>query len=371
MTPNIINISEDDHGHLTFRLNQINVSLANALRRIIISDIPLYVFRTTPYEKNKANIEINTTRMNNELLKQRLSCIPIHIPIDSDFPLHDYELVIDQTNTSNHIQYVTTEHFKVRHKETQKYISPAETKKIFPPNKITNDYILFARLRPKLSDELQGESVKLTCDFDIGTAKEDGMFNVVSTCAYAYTVDEVKQQKEWAKIEKDLRKKMDENTIEERKRDWMLLEGQRYTIPNSFDFNVQSIGIYNNGKIVQLACKIMIEKIRDFIDLLQKETSIQSADSTIPNSYDIILKKEGYTLGKVIEYMLYHNFYEKKQILSYCGFKKPHPHIDESILRLAFKEPLENKTLLLPYVLQASEEAIEFFKHIEKEFLTI
>ena len=34
---------------------------------------------TFPHEKNKANIEINTTRFNNEIIKQRLSCIPIHI----------------------------------------------------------------------------------------------------------------------------------------------------------------------------------------------------------------------------------------------------------------------------------------------------
>ena len=37
------------------------------------------VFRTTPYEKNDANFEVNSTKLNNEILKQRLSCIPIHI----------------------------------------------------------------------------------------------------------------------------------------------------------------------------------------------------------------------------------------------------------------------------------------------------
>jgi DNA-directed RNA polymerase alpha subunit len=70
---------------LLFTLSGVNVSLANAIRRTILSDIPLIVFRTSPHEQNKANIILNTTRLNNEILKQRLSCIPIHIKDYNDF----------------------------------------------------------------------------------------------------------------------------------------------------------------------------------------------------------------------------------------------------------------------------------------------
>ena len=48
----------------------------------------------------------------------------------------------------------------------------------------------FVRLRPKISDELPGEKLHLTCEFSIGTAKEDGTFNVVSTCSYGFTLDD-------------------------------------------------------------------------------------------------------------------------------------------------------------------------------------
>ena len=84
MDPRISELSEED-GTLRFRLSGVNVSLANAIRRIILSDIPCVVFRTFPYEENKVQIETNTTRMNNELIKQRLSCVPIHI---SDIHAH-------------------------------------------------------------------------------------------------------------------------------------------------------------------------------------------------------------------------------------------------------------------------------------------
>ena len=51
----------------------INSSLINVIRRIILADIPCFVFRTFPYSENKANIEINTARFNNEIIKQRLN----------------------------------------------------------------------------------------------------------------------------------------------------------------------------------------------------------------------------------------------------------------------------------------------------------
>ena len=50
-----------------------------ALRRTILSDIPVVVFRTSPEEENNCIIDKNTTRFNNEIVKQRLSCIPICI----------------------------------------------------------------------------------------------------------------------------------------------------------------------------------------------------------------------------------------------------------------------------------------------------
>ena len=67
--------------------------------------------------------------------------------------------------------------------KNDKYLSEAENKRIFPPCSITGDYIDFARLRPRVSDEIPGEELNMTCGLSIGTAKEDGAFNVASTCS--------------------------------------------------------------------------------------------------------------------------------------------------------------------------------------------
>ena len=39
---------------------------------ILLSNIPTVVFKTFPYSENKCDITKNTTRFNNEILKQRL-----------------------------------------------------------------------------------------------------------------------------------------------------------------------------------------------------------------------------------------------------------------------------------------------------------
>ena len=51
MEPKIENITENNT--LQFTLKNCNVSYANAIRRVIISDIPCVVFETFPY-KNKS-----------------------------------------------------------------------------------------------------------------------------------------------------------------------------------------------------------------------------------------------------------------------------------------------------------------------------
>ena len=174
---------------MTFTLTNTNVSIANAIRRILLSEIPCVVFKTIPYEDSKVNISINTSKFNNEVIKQRLSCIPIHIS-DLDFPINDYQLEIDKENDTDNVIYVTTEDFRIKNIKLDNYLKESTIQTIFPKNSITNQYIDFIRLNPKFSTNIKGEQLKLSCRFAIGTAKEQGMFNVVSTCCYKFTQDQ-------------------------------------------------------------------------------------------------------------------------------------------------------------------------------------
>ena len=366
MNPRISDVKEDDN-ILTFTLSGVNVSLANAVRRTMISDIPIVVFRTTPYEENKAIFLTNTSRLNNEILKQRLSCVPIHIQ-DLEMPLQNYILEVNVENLTDTILYVTTEDFKIKNLTTGTYLTEKDNKAIFPPNDY-GYYIDFARLRPRISDEIPGEKLHFTCEFSIGTAKENSMFNCVSTCSYGFTLDDAAIDKELEKRRKHWKDQgFTAESIAFESKNWKLLEAQRIVKPNSFDFCVESVGIYDNNVIVKKACDILMKKLSDLDEMIDKDDlKIVPSQSTIPFSFDVILENEDYTIGKAIEYMLYAKFFEDQATLSYCGFKKMHPHDADSIIRVAYKE-MSDKNTVKKDLKSCITESIAVFKSIGDKF---
>jgi DNA-directed RNA polymerase subunit L len=360
--------NDDRLNILKFTMTDINVSLMNAIRRTVLSDIPTVVIKTTPYEENKANIITNTTRLNNEILKQRLSCIPIHIT-DLTMPLQDYILEINEENKTDTIRYITTEHFKIKNIKTDTYLSEETTRTIFPSNSITGYFIDFARLRPNISESLPGEKLHLTAEFSISTVKEDSSFNVVSICAYGNTLNE-------SAIEVELGKKMQqwrdesvtEETIKLKKKDWFLLEGHRIFLPDSFDLTIQTVGVYSNEDILKKACDVLIKKLTELITIIEtNQLEIIPSENTMQNCFDIILKDEDYTIGKVIEYIMYDKYFHGEETLSFCGFSKMHPHDTDSIIRLAYKKGVDPSNISQNLLVTISQ-AISIYQHIKQMF---
>lgn len=365
MNPVISNLTEEDN-MMRFRLSGVNVSFANALRRIMLSEVPCVIMKAAPYETATIDITTNTTRMNNELLKQRISCVPVHIS-DTTAPIDNYVVEVDKTNDGDVIDYVTTEDFKIKDKTTDKYLTQAQVRAIFPPDPITNEYIDIARLRPRISSELEGEQLTFTATFDIGFAKQDGAYNVVSTCSYQNTPDPDAISKEWATIEKDLQEQgKTPDMIAFEKKDWLYLQAQKYFVKNSFDFTVETIGQFTNMDVVYRATHVMLDKLTTFKQAVQTNPEIiYASQGTLENSFDVKLIGEDYTLGKAIEFVLYDKYYsmDESKPVNFCGFRKPHPHIDESIIRIAFRESSEKSTVV--------SMLIESAKVVEKVFQTI
>tara|TARA_Y100000992_G_scaffold301529_1_gene272660 strand:+ start:2604 stop:3713 length:1110 start_codon:yes stop_codon:yes gene_type:complete len=349
---------------LQFTLSNVNYSMANAIRRTIVSDIPCFVFKTTPYSESKCEITKNTSKFNNEIVKQRLSCIPIHLK-DTSLDVTNYTLILNVKNDTNDVMYVTTEHFKIYDEELKKFIDESNVKKIFPADPISNRYIEFIRLKPQISSDLEGEEINLKCKFSVSTAKENGMYNVVSTCAYGNTIDIDESDKHWEKKEKELKKnEIDAGQISVEKKNWNLLNSQRYNIPNSFDFKIETIGVYDNKELLTKSCEILINNLKS-LDFESKNIQITDSKSTIANSFDIIFIDQDYTLGKVLEYYMFKNYYENKdeKKLTYCGFSKDHPHNNEIIIRLGFIEETD-PSKIKPLFSHVIEESIEHLNMI-------
>jgi len=367
MNPKISNISEERDIY-RFTLSGINVSFANAIRRTILSDIPITVIETDTAENNKCIVHHNTGRLHNEIIKHRLSCIPIHTK-ELDLLPDKYILEVDVTNDTENIVFVTTEHFRLKNKETGNYLTKERTREIFPPNQQTAMYIDFARLRPKMGEGLPGEQLSLTADFTVATAKKNSMYNVVSKCSYGNTPDQTKIVEAWDSIEAKMRS--DGNSTEDiafEKRNYELLDAQRQFVEDSFDFVIQTLGIYSNQELVYKACAVLQNKFIDFIQALESDVvPISPSETTMENSFDVYLEDEDYTMGKILEYILYEKHYLGDKTLAFCGFKKFHPHNRDSRIRLAFDKK-SDKTMVKQYFRDACVDAQDLFKRVYAMF---
>jgi DNA-directed RNA polymerase subunit L len=369
MNVSITDIMVDDD-ITKFTIKNTNVSVVNALRRIILTDIPACVIQTDSEAVNQCKIEINTGRLHNEFLKQRLSCIPIHIDYDDINILPEkYELVLDAENTSDSLLIVTSGDFKIRNFETGKFCTEEQTKRIFPPNKLTNQYIDFARLRAKLSESFLGEKLKLTARFSVSTAGVNSSFNMVSKCTFMNTVDVDRVNDRWDEVEKEKKALgMSPETIEFDKKNFYILDAQRLFKKDCFDFTIQTVGVYDNEKILKIACDVIIARCKKIENLVETDQLlILQGETTIQNCYDIVLDDEDYTIGKLYEFMLYDTYFIKDPILSFCGFNKPHPHDTSCIVRIAYNFPVEKSTIRM-HVKEASDALIKIFEDIQKSF---
>ena len=334
--------------------------MINSLRRIILTDIPTVIFKTFPHKENEAEFDVNTTRLNNEILKQRLGCIPIHIK-DLTTSLENYIVEISKKNETKSIQYITTGDFQIKDSKSGKYVNESGRDKIFPRNKKTNDYILFARLRPKISDHIPGEELKITAKMSIGCAKDSGMYNVVSTCSYQMSPDLQKQRDAWEEEENELEKKgVIRKEIDIQKSNWFNHTAKRFYKPNTFDFILETIGVFTNREVLSKACDIIMERL----DI--HEFPIKEALSTMKNCYDFTLYNEDYTIGKVIEYILNNDYYYGKKSLSYVGFRKKHPHDTYSTIRIAFKLAT-NKQTVIQILKDVCKKGISIFVNIKSQ----
>lgn len=396
---------------LTFTLENCDVSVANALRRIIVSDVNQYVFRTFPHSENRAEFTVNTTRLHNEILKQRLGCIPIHHLHTVDGFANEYKnyvVEVDVKNETDTIRYVTTEDFKVKKAKAiekksgdadddvvYQYLPEATVCKIFPPDAISGEYIEFARLLPNLSssNSNSGEALAFTCTLEISNAKFDGMYNVAHTCTYSCTPDTKEIDKQWRAKEKLMREGLEsslpagsiEEVVENAKKNWELLDAARIFVPNSFDFIIETVGVYTNVQLVTKACDIMIKKCEKLLADIEHAAGAESDTNattttttttieyaheltTMKNSFRINLIGEDYTLGKVIENYIFSNYYNKSDgIVSFCGFKKPHPHALDSYIIVSFKDEIE-LSKVQEHISKVILESISVFKSLFDSF---
>ena len=89
------------------------------------------------------------------------------------------------------------------------------------------------------------------------TAAEDGAFNVASTSAYKFTPDKIKQDDAWqSKIaEISAEEKENPEVIALLQQNWYNHEGLRYFKKDSFEFKVETLGVFTNENLIKKLAK--------------------------------------------------------------------------------------------------------------------
>ena len=326
---NISNL-EEKNGTLTFDLDGVLLPVVNGIRRTILSDITVVGIKGFPHEDCDINIIENDTNLNNEIIKHRITCIPIHV-LKTDKPLwKKLKVVLNVQNETDQIIPVTTENITIIQSESGNEISESLTRKIFPPDPITKDHVLICYLAPVSDKMKKPNQIYFEATFSVLSPKVNSVYNCVSKATFSNTIDVEKQEFGWAEFQKTL---SPESNMEKEKQNWKALKGQHYYKENSFNFTIKSIGFYSNKEILQKACTIISRNL----DNISKKNGItiqKSKKTVMENAYDIIIENHSYTIGNILKKIIYDNNYGKD--VTYVGFIVEHPHDSFSILRIVY-----------------------------------
>ena len=146
------------------------------------------------------------------------------------------------------------------------------------------------------------------------------------------------------------------------------MDAKRIFLEDSFDFIIETVGIYNNFKLMELACAILIKKLYSTLESLKGNSDlIYDAPDTMENSYIIKLENEDYSVGKILEYCLYSKYFEDKKELTYVGFLKKHPHDTFSIIKVACKD-INSKDDILSMIEESVNNSVVLINSIRSYF---
>lgn len=336
----IENIISDDEYNMSFDIKNIDNSLINSIRRIMIGELKTYGFKTEPHEESDVVIHENTGALHNEFLAHRIGMIPLNIKHMEDIDNYIFKLQVE--NDTPNILNVTTNDFKVYQLNDNGDMILLNTNDFFKPDPLSGDYILITKLRP--SNTTNNEKIDLEAKLSYSNGEENSKYAPVSKATFHNMKDEVKVNErliELLKEEED--KKGNKLTNQEKqkiKNRFDNFEAFRYFQldnkgePNAFHFEIESIGIYTCKEIFYNSIEYLKNKLDTFNQNLQTENNIQFMESpTIMNALDIEIMNEGHTLGNLLQSYLIYNFVDTNK-LNYVGYKIVHPLQKKMILRI-------------------------------------
>lgn len=322
---------------LSFLISNVDLSVVNSLRRIVLSEIPTIGFYFDPYDQERTDIVVhkNTGALHNEYLSHRVSLVPLYFNLSEiqSFEPKRYKFVLKKKNTSSETVLVTTKDFEIF--DDGKKMPDSFRERLLPACKATRDHVLITKLRANMYDQSQGEEIDIECTPSVGKGQDHARWCAVSQCSFFNEVDPEKEQKAFEELVATAK------TPEERKRLQARFEStdryrhfktDEYDEPNSFEFSIQSECGLSPREIFSSALDILIEKVSRFNENIE-----QVPVTELPSCVQFEIKNENFTLLNVLQCLIYNRcFRSPNNPISYIGYYQSHPLDKTMFLKVRF-----------------------------------
>ena len=357
MAASFTNLRRVDSRTIAFTLENITVTYANALRRLMTIGVETAAFNADIDHAGRTGdvvIEANDTPMTNEMLAHRISMIPIHVRDPQRFNPEEYEFRLNVVNDSDRSLDVVAGDFEIWRK-TDGSDEPVRvnTSEFFPANPKTGDTCLIAVLKSKSFGQVKGERITLKAKASIGTGRRHAAYIPTSQAAYAYTPDTDPERRKavfeaWLSSSKKqslAALEADDAKRAALEREFNTMQVARCYLKNekdepySFDFTVESAGVLDPVYIVRRACEIAEAMCARYANLdtgdLPDDVTIQPANAEM-FGFDFDFRGHDHTLRIMLSTFLVENHIEgdAEPKIMYASGDVYHPLRDMTMLRI-------------------------------------
>jgi DNA-directed RNA polymerase subunit L len=257
-----------DGFRLDCEFKNVPVPFVNAVRRILLAEIPTVVFRDV-------TISENTTSLVHEMMRLRVEMMPANVRPDEGAIIRDTKIAL-RLDPSPNSRIVMSSDFTVNGARQDVILEDRDLKKP----------LYFMTVRPN-------ESVRLEASLGIQTLAHHGGASQVCVATYKYHIDPTLAhlQREKVIAENGDVATFDNHDIQ---RCWSRDAQGR---PNWFDFSIESIGVIPARDLLKTALEVLKLKIKkvDKVEVAKDESG----------AYVLEIADESYTLGALMQAMIY------------------------------------------------------------------
>ena len=325
----------------TFILKDIDIGYANAIRRIIIAELPTVApsFDSYHAELNDFNFLVNTTQLHNEFMGHRIALVPMHFTMDeiTNYEQAAYSFEINVKNTTQEFLDVTSKDIVI-YDANGKEMDAAFRDQVFPADPITHDHVLITSLKPNLYNIEEGGHIHAKFSARKGIAKTNARWSRVSQCSYYNAVDESKS--ETARKEANATQQA-WNTLNRDKH----FKTNKYNEANELVFTIETINQQHHAMDYWTeAIDILAAQVKE----LSKNRLMRIHTEKVSDVLQMMIKDIDLTLANLLQVVAYNTYIrkDKKERLTFVGYYQPHPLENEIMFKLTLVEGVDHDDLV-------------------------